>query len=195
VLSQLNLKKEGYFVEFGATNGIDISNTLLLEKEFGWKGILAEPAKFWHESLRQNRPLAFIEEKCIWTESNLQLIFNETENTDLSTLDAFSALDSHRELRQNGEKYEVTTISLIDLLDKYSAPKTIDFLSIDTEGSEFEILNAFDFEKYSFNVIACEHNYTDSREKIYKLLVSKGYIRKYEKISLWDDWYVKAKIN
>src|SRR3990167_7150651 len=54
VLSQLNFKRNGYFVEFGATNGIDLSNTYLLEKEFGWAGILAEPAKCWHKDLKKN---------------------------------------------------------------------------------------------------------------------------------------------
>ena len=45
VLSQLDFKRNGYFVEFGATNGFNLSNTHLMEKEFGWTGILAEPAK------------------------------------------------------------------------------------------------------------------------------------------------------
>ena len=192
LLSVLNLKKSGFFVEFGATNGIDFSNSFLLENSFGWRGILAEPAKTWHKELRLNRPLASIEFACVWKESNLLLSFNETEDGNLSTLDFFSGLDSHRELRKHGQKYEVTTISLMDLLDKYSAPQSIDYLSIDTEGSEFEILSSFDFEKYSFSVITCEHNYTPAREKIYELLTSKGYVRKHEKLSLWDDWYVKA---
>ena len=192
VLSELNLKKSGFFVEFGATNGIHDSNSFLLENSFGWRGILAEPAKTWHKELHRNRPLASIEDTCVWKESNLLLSFNETEDGNLSTLDFFSGLDSHREFRKHGRKYEVTTISLTDLLDKYSAPRSIDYLSIDSEGSEFEILNAFDFEKYSFSVITCEHNYTSAREKICELLTSKGYIRKYEELSLWDDWYVKA---
>ena len=191
VLSELALKKNGFFVDFGATNGIHCSNSFLLENSFGWRGILAEPAKRWHKELRRNRPLASIEDACVWKESNLHLTFNETEDGNLSTLDSFSSLDSHRELRKHGQRYEITTISLTDLLDKYSAPKTIDYLSIDTEGSEFEILSAFDFEKYSFSVITCEHNYTPAREKIYELLTSKGYVRKYEELSLWDDWYVK----
>lgn len=192
VLSEFGLKKQGFFVEFGASNGLDFSNSFLLENDFGWSGILVEPARIWHEALRRNRPKAIIEESCVWRISDSLMIFNQTIDGNLSTLDAFSSSDSHRELRQSGNKYEVRTISLTDLLDKYSAPKTIDYLSIDTEGSEFEILNAFDFDRYSFSMITCEHNYTPARDKIHKLLTSKGYVRKYEELSLWDDWYVKV---
>jgi len=82
------------------------------------------------------------------------------------------------------------TISLEDLLGKYDAPSVIDYLSIDTEGSEFEILSSFNFEKYKFRIITCEHNYTENREKIHSLLNEKGYVRKYTEVSKFDDWFV-----
>jgi hypothetical protein len=44
VLTQLGFKRNGYFAEFGATNGLELSNSYLLERQFGWSGILAEPA-------------------------------------------------------------------------------------------------------------------------------------------------------
>ena len=76
---------------------------------------------------------------------------------------------------------------------KYNAPKVIDYLSFDIEGSEYEILSHFDFESYKFRVITCEHNYTKMREKIYDLLISKGYRRKYVGLSELDDWYIYNK--
>ena len=91
---------------------------------------------------------------------------------------------------KKGKKYKVKTITLLDLLDVHNAPKFIDYLSIDTEGSEYDILNAFDFQKYKFNVITCEHNFTPMREKIYDLLMKNGYKRKFTNISRVDDWYV-----
>jgi hypothetical protein len=66
----------------------------------------------------------------------------------------------------------------------------IDYLSIDTEGSEYEILANFDFSKHRFRVITCEHNYTQERDKIHTLLTEKGYLRKFEDVSQFDDWYV-----
>jgi FkbM family methyltransferase len=191
VLSELNFKKNGFFVEFGATNGISLSNTYLMESKFGWNGILAEPAKCWHRDLENNRK-CHIERKCVWIDSSSSLNFNEVSSPELSTINLFNDNDHHSKSRKIGKYYLVNTISLNDLLQKYSAPSVIDYLSIDTEGSEFEILEKLDFEKYSFNVITCEHNFTPMRENIFNLLTKNGYVRKYEEISKWDDWYVKG---
>ena len=80
------------------------------------------------------------------------------------------------------------------MFDKYQFKK-IDFLSIDTEGSEYEILQKFNFYKYQIKIICCEHNYTVNRNKIFKLLNSKGYKREYENLSQYDDWYFKKSLN
>ena len=189
VLSETGFKRNGFFVEFGATNGINLSNSYLLEKLFDWHGILAEPAKTWHDLLKKNRS-ASIDTNCVWSSSGESLIFNETTDPELSTIDSMSNVDNHAASRVGGEKYSVSTISLNDLLKKYNAPEVIDYLSIDTEGSEYEILRHLDFRKYKFKIITCEHNYSSSRELIYQLLIGHGYQRKYEALSQWDDWYV-----
>jgi len=190
VLSELEFKKNGFFVEFGAANGIELSNTYILESLFDWTGILAEPAKHWNSELKKNRS-AFIEDRCVWVDSTSTLTFNETSTPELSTIDSFSNGDMHRQSRESGKKYSVDTISFNDLLLKYNAPRDIDYLSIDTEGSEFVILSSLDFDKFSFKVITCEHAYTEEREKIKVLLESHGYIRKYPELSAFDDWYVR----
>jgi FkbM family methyltransferase len=190
VLSELDFKKNGFFVEFGATNGVDLSNTYLLEKEFGWSGILAEPAKCWHRELRNNRS-ATTESNCVWKNSGSTLTFNEVDVGELSTIDTYSSADLHRKARRQGKTYDVKTISLNDLLSKHNAPKQIDYLSIDTEGSEFEILNNFDFSKHTFQIITCEHNFTPMRDRIFSLLSRNGYARKFESLSKFDDWYIK----
>ena len=190
VVAIFNFMKKGYFVEFGATNGIDLSNTFLLEKDFEWTGILAEPAKIWHTDLKSNRFKSHIDYSCVWNCSNMQLDFAEAESAELSTLQEHKNSDSHFESRQNSKFYKVQSISLFDLLQKYSAPNFIEYLSIDTEGSEYEILRSFDFTKYKFGVISCEHNYSSTQEKVNELLSGKGYIRVLPEISRWDAWYV-----
>ena len=193
VLNELNFKRNGFFIEFGAANGLDNSNTFILENKFGWDGLLAEPAKIYHQKLVINRKCQ-IEKKCIWTESKKKLKFKETSLPGLSTIEHFSYSDHHKNLRKNGELYSVETLSLNDFLFKYNAPNVIDYLSIDTEGSEYEILKNFNFDKYKFNVITVEHNYSKNREKIFSLLTKNGYCRKFEELSQFDDWYVNSSI-
>lgn len=181
-----NFKTGGYFVEFGATDGKTLSNTFMLEKELGWSGILAEPAQMWHARLKAARS-SKICSKAIWSQSGQTLLFHE--DAELSTLKAFEALT--HEMR-SGKTYQVETISLNDLLSYYSAPLYIDFLSVDTEGSEYEILSNFDWTVRSFGLICVEHNYTENRGLIYSLLTRHGYRRILDDVSGWDDWYVKA---
>ena len=190
VLSETGFKRNGFFVEFGATDGVALSNTYLLENRFDWRGIVAEPLKSKYSELIKNRT-CHVEDLCVWSESGKVLEFNEAPNSDLSTIKEFSSSDLHSESRRGGNIFNVKTISLFDLLEKYNAPRSIDYLSIDTEGSEFEILKNFDFEKYAFKVITCEHNHGDMRDKIYTLLTNAGYVRKYVNLSQQDDWYVR----
>ena len=190
-LSQNGFKRNGFFVEFGAASGVDLSNTYLLEKQFGWNGILAEPARCWHKSIAANRN-CHVETDCVWIDSHSTLTFNESDSSELSTIEQYASGDLHTDTRKAGRTYQVKTISLVDLLDKYNAPKVIDYLSIDTEGSELDILNSFDFSKYQFKVITCEHNFTPAREKIFDLLTRNNYVRKNEELSRFDDWYVLA---
>jgi FkbM family methyltransferase len=197
VLSELGHKKNGFYVEFGACDGIMLSNSFSLENEYGWSGILAEPARSFKEALIKNRPNSKLDFSCVWIESNKIITFNEAVNGELSTINEFSEHDYEynaplKGKRDSGRRYEVETISLMDLLKKHNAPKEIDYLSIDTEGSEFDILNNFDFDEYDIKVITCEHNWTPNRSKIFDLLLSKGFERKYENYSKWDDWYVKS---
>ena len=191
VLSELGMKRGGYFVEFGAASGKELSNTWLLEKHFGWNGILAEPAKCWHRRLSENRSCT-IETRCVWKVTGHSLDFAEASEAEISTLTEFQDGDLHADARRSSRHYQVGTVSLNDLMSEHQAPAAPDYLSIDTEGSEFDILQAFDFKRYPFKVITCEHNFTPAREKIHGLLTAAGYARKHEKISDFDDWYVRA---
>lgn len=187
---ELQEKTGGYFVEFGATNGVDSSNSYLMETRYDWNGILAEPGRIWHKQLKQNRRCR-IDERCVWRVSGAHVEFNQVVEPELSTIHAYSDTDRYRHSRTTGDKYAVETISLNDLLRQHGAPAEIDYLSIDTEGSEFDILSAFDFDRYRINIVTCEHNFTEARDKICALLTSKGYVRKFLAFSQNDDWYVK----
>ena len=192
VLFLLEEKRNGYFVEFGATNGIKLSNTFLLENKFDWHGIVAEPAHCWHSELSHNRT-CLIDHRCVWSASGETLQFNETTAAEFSTVDALSGADLHAELRRAGTRYAVETISLRDLLRAYDSPINIDYLSIDTEGSEFPILESFFPSQYDIRVITVEHNYTENRYQIHDLLVSHGYKQVFKELSFFDGWYTKQE--
>lgn len=182
-------KRDGYFVEFGATDGMTVSNTWLLEQEFGWNGILAEPAPSWSDRLVRNRR-CIVDRRCVWRQSGQTMEFLVDDEGGLSTLSEFADLDGHSAGRATAQHHEVSTVSLADLCRDHGAPPMIDFLSIDTEGSEFDILEAHDFDAFRFRAIAVEHNYTKARARIHALLIGQGYRRVGEELSGFDDWYV-----
>ena len=63
------------FFEFGATDGINLSNTFMLENNLDWSGLLSEPSPQWHRSLKKNRNKCKIITDCIWTNSDEYLDF------------------------------------------------------------------------------------------------------------------------
>jgi len=185
-------KRGGYFVEVGAGDGTHMSNTVLLEKNYEWVGILVEPNKSQYDKILKTRSCHF-SNKIVYSESDIDLIFNETFHECLSTTEDYLQSDGHVTSRIDLNilrSYSVKTISLVDLLDTYQSPKFIDFLSLDTEGMEYSILSTFNFDIYKIKFICVEHNFTENRSRIFKLLTTNGYKRIYESISDVDDWYL-----
>lgn len=185
----LDGRERGFFVEFGATDGVTGSNSLLFEKHAGWNGIVAEPARVWHARLAQNRKCVIAHE-CVWSRSGDSVEFCEAGDAGFSTIAHFAGKDRHASKRNGSAIYRVPTISLDDLLATHGDPPEIDFLSLDTEGSEREILSAFSFDRYRVSVLVVEHNFRDDREEINDLLKGKGMTRVLRGLSKYDDWYV-----
>jgi FkbM family methyltransferase len=183
-------KHDGFFVEFGAADGVIGSNSLLLESTFGWKGILAEPAKIFQKDLKRNRT-AIIDDRCVSEKSGETVMFSESIEPCLSSISGFG-ISSVNFLKS--KKYQVRTVSLEDLLICHNAPPHISFLSLDTEGSEYSILRNFPFEKYEIDLLVVEHNNREDRKDIFDLLVKNGFTRKYEASSLQDDYYVNLNL-
>ncbi|WP_440924886.1 FkbM family methyltransferase [Candidatus Pelagibacter sp.] len=181
VLDQLNFKKNGFFVEFGAGNGEKFSNTFLLEKKFNWEGILAEPCKSFHKEICSKRNCV-IDKRAVSDKTGVEVNFVEFENKHFSKIN-FKPI-------KNKINYTVLTISLMDLLNEYNCPNEFDYLSIDTEGNEFEILKNLDFTIYKPSIISIEHNHDSKiKESIFDLLNEHGYIKIFKEISDQDDWY------
>ncbi|MDC1178279.1 FkbM family methyltransferase [Candidatus Pelagibacter sp.] len=187
------------FLEFGATNGIDLSNTFTLEKDLSWSGALAEPDNNWIDSLKKNRPNSKIITKCIWSKSGEKMNFFSSDVGALSTLDDFKNSDiksmpANTALRiKSGKNIEVETISLNQVIVEEFNDNSPSYISIDTEGSEFEILNSFNFSKYHPAVFTIEHNFTDFQNKIDQLMLDNNYIRIFRELTAFDAWYISSK--
>jgi FkbM family methyltransferase len=184
----------GYFVEFGACDGVYLSNTFLLETYYGWNGLLVEPSKHYNKVL-QNKRTSTIDELCVSDKTGDTVEFVEVTNLQgLSGIAEFAFNDIHTQTRiDQGKRYDVSTISLKDLLDKHNAPEVIDYLSIDTEGSEHSILSVYDFSR-KFKVVSIEHNNTYQKDLINDLMISKGYVQVLPEESKWDSWFVLPEV-
>lgn len=189
VLEQTNNKRGGFFVEFGATDGVLLSNTHLLETEFGWSGLCAEPNPAFFDKLKANRSCT-VSDACIGARTGDKVTFLLADEYGGFVEHADSDMNAHRRAAylETDQTIELTTISLVDFLEQHDAPRRIDYLSIDTEGSEYDILAAFPFHEWDIRLITVEHNFTQMREKILDLLTGHGYVRTERK---WDDWYRK----
>jgi FkbM family methyltransferase len=178
-------KDDGFFVEFGACDGKYISNTLTLEA-FGWRGILAEPLPKWHDALRANRS-CIIDTRCVWSRSGERLTLSEMADDQHATEASVTP-----GARSTAASHEVASVSLDDFLREHSAPRLIDFLSMDVEGAELDILKAFSFG-YRFGFLAIEALAApDGVSQLEHLMKENGYRRILHDVSGYDHFYIPA---
>ena len=183
VLKHFNNKRNGYFVEVGAADGINLSNTYLLEKKYNWNGICIEPVPSHYKNLIKNRNSINL---------NIAAYNKSGEEVEIAEAGLLSGIkndiDKHKQAKE-GKTFKIKTKTLTEILDENNSPNTIDYMSLDTEGSELKILQGIDFNKYKFKYINLEHNYVEPRRtQMRKLLENNGY--KYKGANKFDDDYV-----
>ena len=172
--------QSGFFLEIGADDGLRFSNCAFFEKELNWKGIAIEARKSAYNKLLSNR-------KCICINTVLSDNIGETDFLELKgygiglsgIIDKYDYRHLNRirneienPKHEGREVLRLKTEKLNDILDKHNIVN-IDFLSIDTEGSELDILCTLDFNKYNINVITIEDNYNDP--KLIDFFVNRNY--------------------
>jgi len=177
------LKKEkGIYCEVGALDGKELSNTLYLEKEHGWSGILCEPNKSYQKLIKKNRPNNILVTEPLFSKENEIINFTELEG-GRSGIDKAS---------NNEKSYKLNTTTLNKVLEDNFSNRKINYISIDTEGTEYEIIKELNFEKFYPEIITIEHNYDkEKRDKIYNFLKKKNYNRYFKSISRFEDWYIR----
>lgn len=193
-LYELDELRDGYFVEFGAGDGYHYSNTWLLEAHYGWRGLLAEPNATVHEQLRAYRPNCETDPRAVYREDGQALSLVVADINVLSALTEFAFEGDHAEQRRGGKEIAVETVTLDRLLDEHDAPDRINYMSIDTEGGELEILKSFDFSRRTVDLISVEHSFGADREAIHELLTERDYERRFVEFSKFDDWYARRDL-
>jgi FkbM family methyltransferase len=141
-----------------------------------------------YDSLISNRPNATCINCAVYNVSDQVVSFDIANEQNLYS-GISEHITTHREKVDVDKKtIQIKTKTLLDILNIAKAPKFIEYLSIDTEGSEFLILEAFDFSKYTFGLIDVEHNFEEpNRSNIRNLLERNGYV--YIGANEFDDCY------
>jgi FkbM family methyltransferase len=188
VIGILGSKKNGVFVDIGAYDGIQTSNTYTMEKYLDWSGICVEANRGIYEKLKTSRKSVNV-------------------NAAVSNYNGVCGFLGDKINDSNGsDTVECFTLDKV-LLDNNS-PKEIDYLSIDVEGHEYEIFKTFNFSGWNIKLMTVEHNlYCDGdskKNKLHELLITKGFTRIVEDAVCLDsipayfeqpyeDWYINTE--
>lgn len=153
----------GFFIECGANDGVNQSNTWYFEKYLNWHGILIEPLKNKFIELKKNRNNKNYFYNFALSSSQKINSLNIIENNLTSKV--IDKLDKKKKV----SKYNSTTLTKI--LDEVNAPKLVDFFSLDVEGYEEQVIKGINFKKYNFKYFLIE----TKNDKVIKLIESKNY--------------------
>lgn len=192
-LGATNKSGTNFFVEIGGGDPLIASNSHLLQKGFGWRGIIVEPNPELIKktiTARCNDAKVSIYPFALSSKNGAE---NFLPSGMLGTFDRFISGDFHSKQR----KKQKNSLGLI--LVNTRTPQTfieeckithIDFLSLDTEGSEWEIIRNWPFELIRPTAICIEVNNRSFARDIVQFLESKNYINVFSKLSKYDLWFI-----
>lgn len=162
--------RDGFFIEAGANNGVKFSNTLLLERSRGWRGLLIEPIPDLAAQCRKNRPACLVENcalvaadsaqrEVVMRYANMMSIVKGAMQSDAADLEHIRKGCEVQRI----ESYEITVPArpLSAVLDAHGIPR-VDFFSLDVEGYELEALKGLDFTRHvpRFLLVECRERAT-----------------------------------
>jgi FkbM family methyltransferase len=158
----------GYFVELGANDGMSYSNSYYFEKYRGWKGILIEPIPHNYLKCLKNRSKStkVFCNACVsfdYKEKFVEIVYSNMMSVSLGLETDINNSDNHAligksflEKDEDNFNFGAVANQLNNILSKANAPKQIDFLSLDVEGAEIEVLKGINHNEYRFKFICIE---------------------------------------
>jgi len=194
-IEYFNKKKDLFFVDVGAYDGITWSNSISLEENYGWSGLCIEANPIAYQKLfkcRKNKTFNYAlsdkeEEMIFWAISG----YCEMLSGFLDLYDEKHIQRINSEIQKYGgyiNKIKIKSKKLQTILDD-NLINQVDYLSIDTEGAELSILKGINFSKTNISLISAENNNYNNDVEIF--LKEKGY-KKIVKIC-GDDFYERKK--
>ncbi|WP_148042819.1 FkbM family methyltransferase [Pedobacter jejuensis] len=188
-------KTKGFFLDIGANDGVTFSNTYFFEKNLDWEGICIEPLNYSFEKLALNRKSLNIL-GCVADFSGEGVFYEITGYAEMlsglkSKYDARHLKRIKNELEEHGgtlKEINVQCCILNEVLENNSVKK-VDYLSIDIEGGELDVLKTIDFSNVDIHAISVENNYNDLG--IYELMKKKGF-KKVKNLG-GDEIYIKKR--
>lgn len=175
-------KQVGTFLEFGAYDGVTFSNTFLLEKQLNWSGVLIDPIPRHFEEMKMNRDCISIHAAVTPNKKKFVKILESPASILSKPISKRSVTD---------KTHRVPAFTLTEIIDKYFSSTSLDFLSIDVEGEDLEILASVDLSKYEINSISVEHNNRIDSEELLKYMKESGYELVWKEYSGNDFWFVR----
>jgi FkbM family methyltransferase len=174
--------RSGFFVEVGANDPERWSQSFHLE-QLGWRGIVVEPQPQLAELLRQRRKAKVYAVACSAPE-------NSGRRMTLHLAGGHSSFDPMLKVAavRSDASIEVTLKTLDEILIESDAPRPIDFLAIDVEGHEVEVLRGFDFARWRPRLILLEDHVLDMR--LHRFMRLQGY--KWIRRTDINSWYVPS---
>lgn len=180
-----NFKKGGFFVDIGAFDGINLSNTYWLEKHLGWRGVCVEADPKTFALLRENRSCECVN-ACVGTPGH-QVSF-------ISGMGPYSGasetcLSAENQKIPEHERLILQTSSLADILKTCHAPGVIDYLSVDVEGMEEQVMSCFPFQEIRFLCATIER----PNKAVRTIMQEQGYLLVVDHPGL-DAFYIHPQV-
>lgn len=172
--------KDGFYIECGANDGVNQSNTWYFEKTLNWRGILIEPNKKIFKDLKKNRSSRNIFK-------NVALVSKDFRSKNKKGYLNENNLESKFTETNNSVNQKVSVDTLSNILKECSIYK-INFFSLDVEGYEEEVLKGLNLDIFDIDHLLIE---TSNFKRINFMLKNYNYIFK-EKLSA-NDYLFKKK--
>jgi len=172
VLQQLG---SGFFVESGAFDGETGSNTLYYELKLGWRGLLVEPSPDTFSKLLGKHRRAHAYQGCLSTSDHAET-FQFSVETEGPETRVFSVPTEGRAGMIDGDGHYAVEAQPLHALMEQAGESSVDFWSLDVEGSESHVLQSTDFSKVEVGVLLIEMNKSEENNRgIYEVMKKEGF--------------------